>query len=114
MSSQYENLLLKLITVLELIQQSEIAPTPQTRQALVQATNEYKESLRQAKEAANALPGGELSLEEQDEVIDMLERLRDRKRQQLLEFSANVESISTAVDHVMLEVDSTASTPAGL
>lgn len=36
--------------------------------------------MNQAKELAIALPGGELVTEEQDEVIEMLMQLRDRKR----------------------------------
>lgn len=43
-------------------------------------TNDFKASLSRAKGLANALPGGELLIEEQDEVIAMLERLRDKKR----------------------------------
>ncbi|PCH33229.1 hypothetical protein WOLCODRAFT_147330 [Wolfiporia cocos MD-104 SS10] len=110
MSSVFESLLPKLLVILELTQQSENAATPQTKQAIVQATNDFRETLRQAKEVASTLPGGELSVEEQDEVIEMLEKLKERKRQQLLEFSANVHSISTA--GVLMDVDSTASTPA--
>jgi hypothetical protein len=43
-------------------------------------TNDFKNALNQAKEIAMALPGGELSIEEQDEIISMLENLRDQKR----------------------------------
>jgi hypothetical protein len=33
-----------------------------------------------AKELVDSLPGGEMLVEEQDEVIDMLEKLRDHKQ----------------------------------
>lgn len=36
--------------------------------------------MKEANEFATALPGGELSVEEQDEVIGMLENLKERKR----------------------------------
>lgn len=43
-------------------------------------TNNFKSALAQAKEFAINLPGGELCIKEQDDVIYMLETLRDRKR----------------------------------
>ena len=43
-------------------------------------TKDFKDSLREANEYAHTLPGGELSVEEQDEVIEMLEMLKERKR----------------------------------
>lgn len=36
--------------------------------------------MNQARDVADALPGGELLIEEQDEIIAMLERLRAKKR----------------------------------
>jgi hypothetical protein len=85
--------------------------------------------LNQAKELAVHLPGGELLIDDQTEVIEMLTELRDRKRyvgarvlfnsnkqnggrQQLTEFSTRTLAASSAfaVDHRM-EIDSMASTP---
>jgi len=43
-------------------------------------TNDFKTAINQAKELAINLPGGELVIEEQDEVIEMLLKLRDRKQ----------------------------------
>ena len=43
-------------------------------------TNDFKNSINQAKELALGLPGGEMLIEDQDEVIAMLEELRVRKR----------------------------------
>lgn len=77
-------------------QATEGASTQQAKQALVQAvrfhgymcgcaahreqTNNFRDNLKEAKETASSLPGGELSVEEQDEVIAMLERLKARKK----------------------------------
>jgi len=36
--------------------------------------------LNKTKELVNLLPGGEMLVEEQDEIIDMLKTLRDNKR----------------------------------
>lgn len=36
--------------------------------------------MNHARDVAGALPGGELLIEEQDEIITMLERLREKKR----------------------------------
>lgn len=76
----YESLLLKLVAVLELIQQPEGISTPQARHAVLQATTDFKNALAQAKELAANLPGGELRIEDQDQVIEMLKTLKDRKR----------------------------------
>lgn len=43
-------------------------------------TNDYKNTLSQAKEYASHLPGGELNADEQKALIDMLERLREHKK----------------------------------
>lgn len=152
MTSLYESLSLKLANVIELaIQDQGSGLTPQLKQALVRSvrttfqpidsvssillqTREFKDGLREANEYAATLPGGEMSVEEQDEVILMLEKLKERKkyaiipriqsisltspvqRKQLAEFADRVGKISTAKpDYKMdykMEVDSTASTPA--
>lgn len=104
----YEGLLLKLVTVLELSQRPEGVSTLQSKQAVLQATTEFKNALAQAKEMAANLPGGELLINEQDEVIDMLTTLRERKRQQLARFASH--TLKTTTD-VKMEVDSVASTP---
>jgi len=44
-------------------------------------TKEFKDMLSKAKQLATTLPGGDMSLSDQDEVIQMLEELRDYKRQ---------------------------------
>ncbi|EMD41607.1 hypothetical protein CERSUDRAFT_90181 [Gelatoporia subvermispora B] len=118
-TAQFETLVPKLATVLERAQQAEEGLTPQTKQALVAATNDFKDSIRAAREAARALPGGELALAEQDAVLEMLERLRARKRRQLEAFAERVAAAAEAAaahartddQSVNMEVDSTASTP---
>ncbi|KAF5353627.1 hypothetical protein D9757_012453 [Collybiopsis confluens] len=113
-SAVYESLLLELVTVLELTQKPEGISTPQSKQAVLQATNEFKSSLSNAKTLATNLPGGELHIEDQDEVIEMLTTLRDRKRDQLVEFasrSSQVVSASQRLNDSNMEVDSMASTP---
>nr|GAT49893.1 predicted protein [Mycena chlorophos] len=108
----FDSLLLKLITVLELIQSPEGTVTPQARQAVLNATNDFKSTLSQAKELAVNLPGGDLRLEEQVEVIELLTELRDRKRRQLAEFAARTTAASvTATPQARMDVDSVASTP---
>jgi hypothetical protein len=110
--SLYASLLLKLAAVLEITQNAEGILTPAAKQALLQAvrssalhellskidpfltftqTNDFKSSMARAKEIALALPGGELGIEEQDQIIEMLEKLRDRKQSVLL--FPNVRSI---------------------
>ncbi|OCH92706.1 hypothetical protein OBBRIDRAFT_726231 [Obba rivulosa] len=118
-AAQFETLIPKLAAVLERAQQAEDGLTPQTKQALVHATNDFKEGVRAARDAARALPGGELAVAEQDEVLAMLARLRARKRRQLEAFAERVAAAAEAAaararaadESVKMEVDSTASTP---
>ncbi|KAF7784836.1 hypothetical protein Agabi119p4_1001 [Agaricus bisporus var. burnettii] len=109
----YQNLLPKLVAVLQLTHQPEGTTTPAAKQALLQATNEFKNALAQAKDLVTNLPGGELLINDQDEVIGMLETLRDRKRTQLERFSKQPLQASTAESaSEKMEIDSMASTPA--
>ncbi|KAJ7730973.1 hypothetical protein DFH07DRAFT_968921 [Mycena maculata] len=108
----FESLLLKLVAVLELTQRPEGTVTPQAKQAVLHATNEFKSALTEAKERAARLPGGELLLADQADVIEMLAALRDRKREQLAEFSKRTLAASgAAAGGRRMEVDSMASTP---
>ncbi|KAK7034758.1 hypothetical protein VNI00_012165 [Paramarasmius palmivorus] len=110
----FQNLLSKLVTILELTQNPEGIATPQGKQAILQATNDFKASLMQAKELAGGLPGGDLLIEDQDDVIDMLMTLRDRKREQLVDFSNRATLVATAstdTTDMKMEIDSMASTP---
>ncbi|KAJ7638221.1 hypothetical protein FB45DRAFT_397460 [Roridomyces roridus] len=109
----FSSLLGKLAAVLELTQRPEGTVTPQAKQALLQATNDFKNALAEAKERSARLPGGELRIEEQGEVIEMLTELRDRKRQQLAEFSTRAATTSVGMGQgtAAMEIDSMASTP---
>ncbi|KIK04145.1 hypothetical protein K443DRAFT_130976 [Laccaria amethystina LaAM-08-1] len=109
----YESLLPKLAHILQLTRHSEGITTPEAKQALLHATNDFKNTLSQAKDLAANLPGGELTLSEQDEVIRMLEAVRDQKRALLSQFAARSISAAVPVSQVDMEVDSTASTPGG-
>ena len=102
----------------------------QYRNADLDQTKEFKDTLKEAHDYATTLPGGELSVEEQEEVIQMLEQLKERKkcvfhfltrspthaggtyRRQLAEFAEKVGGISSSQANLKMEVDSTASTPA--
>ncbi|KAI0271700.1 hypothetical protein BC834DRAFT_967140 [Gloeopeniophorella convolvens] len=120
-AAAFETLLPKLLAVVEITQRSEGTSSVQNKQDLLQAIQTFRESLAHAREIAQALPGGELLVEEQDEVIAMLERLRAKKRQQLREFAER--AIDTqghvgapyvgagAQSSARMEVDSNASTP---
>ncbi|KAJ3572320.1 hypothetical protein NP233_g3168 [Leucocoprinus birnbaumii] len=109
----YESLLSKLVAVLQLTHQNEGTTTPAAKQAILQATNDFKSALSQAKDLVVNLPGGELQIQEQDEVIQMLETLRDRKRAQLERFSRQpLQSYAISTTEQQMELDSMASTPA--
>ncbi|KAG6373166.1 hypothetical protein JVT61DRAFT_6783 [Boletus reticuloceps] len=105
-----------LISVLKHTQSAEGVVTPQAKQALLQATNDLKNTLTQAKDYASSIPGGELNFQEQDELLLMLEKLRGHKWQELAHFAHKVTSeakLFTQAEDVKMEVDSTASTPFG-
>ncbi|PIL30862.1 hypothetical protein GSI_07031 [Ganoderma sinense ZZ0214-1] len=112
MASLFESLTLKLANVVELATQDQSSLTPQARQALVRSTKDFKAALKEVNEYANSLPGGDHSVQEQDDVIEMLEKLKERKRLQLAEFADRVGRISSAQVNMSMEVDSMASTPA--
>lgn len=95
--SSFDSLLVKLIVVLKLTQEPDGVVTTQAKQRLLQAvckrnhltshfynlsmqTNDFKGAIAQAKELAENLPGGELMTEDQDDVIQMLQALKERKR----------------------------------
>ncbi|KAH8988200.1 hypothetical protein EDB92DRAFT_1050247 [Lactarius akahatsu] len=118
-SSAFESLLPKLLTILQVTQRPEGTTNVRNKQDLLQAIQAFRESMSHARDVAGALPGGELLIEEQDEIIAMLERLRAKKRLQLQDFSDKV--IDTKGHDVpqygvgqnpQMEVDSNASTPA--
>jgi len=106
------SLLGRLARTLEVVQSNDES-TPQTRQALLKATTDFKDGLSKAKALANALPGGELLIDQQNDIIAMLEDLKEAKRAQLARFStfALSASVPATEDTVKMEVDSMASSP---
>ncbi|KAL9715663.1 hypothetical protein Ac2012v2_000106 [Leucoagaricus gongylophorus] len=111
--SLYENLLLKLVAVLELTHQEEGIATPAAKQTILQATNDFRNALIRAKDLVVNLPGGELLIQEQEQLIQMLETLRNRKKAQLEHFSHQpLHSSAIFSAQNQMEIDSMASTPA--
>ncbi|KAL1700111.1 hypothetical protein EV121DRAFT_214861 [Schizophyllum commune] len=106
-ASLYEGLMPKLANVLELSQRPEGITTNEAKGAILDATNDFKLTLARAKEFAVAMPGGESVVEDQDQVLKMLTQLRDKKREQLAQFSTR----SLASHYTKTDVDSTASSP---
>jgi hypothetical protein len=97
-SSVFESLLPKLLTILQVTQRPEGTSNVRNKQDLLQAVScncidcdndplkcdtqiqAFREALNDARSIASALPGGEMLIEEQEDVIAMLERLRAKKR----------------------------------
>lgn len=118
-SSAFESLLPRLLTILQVTQRPEGTTNARNKQDLLQAIQAFREAMNHARDVAGALPGGELLIEEQNEVIAMLERLRAKKRLQLQDFSDKVIDTKgynvpqySAGQNPQMEVDSNASTPA--
>ncbi|TDL28875.1 hypothetical protein BD410DRAFT_824454 [Rickenella mellea] len=111
-TAAFDGLIENLAHVLEVTQNSQ-PQSHEARLALFLATTAFKDGITQAKDLATALPGGELLIEEQNQVIAMLEELRDRKRQQLAELSMCALSTSSgqSTQDMKMEIDSTASSP---
>jgi hypothetical protein len=96
-SSVFESLLPKLLSILQVTQRPEGTSNVRNKQDLLQAVNRsyidcintlmthtqiqaFREALNNARSTASALPGGEMLIEEQEDIIAMLERLREKKR----------------------------------
>ncbi|KAI0078503.1 hypothetical protein K474DRAFT_904153 [Panus rudis PR-1116 ss-1] len=83
------------------------------RQTLIATINEYKESLSQARRLASDLPGGDITVEEQEDVIKLLEGLISERRSAL---NTRLQSLACPqerkADSPGFNIDSTASTPA--
>ncbi|KAG8747553.1 hypothetical protein FRC10_000689 [Ceratobasidium sp. 414] len=77
--STFESLLPSIIAILKLTQPQSPA-TPAQRQEIAKATMALRSQLANARELVDALPGGEMLLEHQHEVIAMLTEMRDARR----------------------------------
>jgi len=83
-SEAFSSLLPALAEVLDTSQRQD---EPVSKQALLNTTNEFKDTLARARHVATTLPGGDMSLADQDEIIQMLEKLREYKKAQLQYFA---------------------------
>ncbi|KAI0087445.1 hypothetical protein BDY19DRAFT_1012293 [Irpex rosettiformis] len=113
-STVYESLFQELPAVLDIVNELHAAQTSaEIKRKLVQATNAFKSDLSLAKQAANNLQGGELSIEDQESIINTLEELKARKRATLNRFAEEMKKAPQVKDsNLSMEIDSTASTPA--
>ncbi|KAI0697018.1 hypothetical protein BC835DRAFT_1413916 [Cytidiella melzeri] len=115
-STVYEGLLQEVAAVLDVVNELTAAQSStEIRRKLVQTTNALKHDTLVAREGANNLQGGELSIEDQEDIIDTLEKLKARKKATLNKFSDEMTRAPQAVinsESASVEVDSTASTPA--
>ncbi|CAL1696743.1 unnamed protein product [Somion occarium] len=108
----YEGLLPKLTAIIALLCESDISSSPQNRQALIKVISEFKDGIAQAKNAATNLAGGQLTIEEQDGIIEMLETMKNTQHA-LLQASLQDITSSPSTGPGDMQVDSTASTPFG-
>ncbi|KAH9994473.1 hypothetical protein BJV77DRAFT_943694 [Russula vinacea] len=117
-SSVFESLLPKLLSILQVTQRPEGTSNVRNKQDLLQAIQAFREALNNARSTASALPGGEMLIEEQEEIIAMLERLREKKRYVVQVLPMKIFSFGwlekkrTSSRADRMEVDSNASTPA--
>ncbi|KAG8864950.1 hypothetical protein FRB96_003538 [Tulasnella sp. 330] len=100
----FEGLLPALTNILKVVYDVGDSEEAQHKLAITAATDALKEKLARAKELVESLPGGEMLLEDQDEPIAALERLRDQRRDHILNFgtkelfSGDVRSITELVE----------------
>ncbi|KIO26798.1 hypothetical protein M407DRAFT_243604 [Tulasnella calospora MUT 4182] len=86
--SAFESLQPALIKVLKAVHDAGDSDEVQHRLAIATATNELKERIVEAKTLIDALPGGEMLIEHQDEVIKALEQLKAQKTEHLIKFTS--------------------------
>ncbi|KAI0307425.1 hypothetical protein B0F90DRAFT_1621223 [Multifurca ochricompacta] len=79
-SSAFEALLPKLLNILKVTERPEGTSNARNKQDLLTGIQTFREALNQARDLANGLPGGESLIEEQEEMIVILERLKAKKK----------------------------------
>ncbi|KAG9101603.1 hypothetical protein FS749_005483 [Ceratobasidium sp. UAMH 11750] len=84
--STFESLLPSIVGILQSTQPQGPA-SPAQRQEIAKATMALRSQLANARDLVDALPGGEMLLEHQHEVIAMLTEMRDARRAQLARLS---------------------------
>ncbi|KAG9032758.1 hypothetical protein FRB95_001017 [Tulasnella sp. JGI-2019a] len=102
----FEGLLPALTNILKVVYDAGDSEESKHKLAITAATDELKEKLARAKELVENLPGGEMLLEDQDEAIAALERLRDQRRAHILTF-ADSKSLSQVAKPVVEQAEPT-------
>ncbi|KAG8937252.1 hypothetical protein FRC03_010106 [Tulasnella sp. 419] len=92
---EFEQLIPSLIRVLKAVNDKLPADEEriaQQKYAIAGATNELKSLISRAKSLVDSLPGGDMQLEDQDEVIKALRQVRDEKQKYLELFSQQLQN----------------------
>ncbi|CAE6392311.1 unnamed protein product [Rhizoctonia solani] len=81
--STFESLLPSVVQIIQSTQPQPPAQTQQQQQEIAKATMALRTQLAAARDQVDALPGGEMLLKDQQEVIQMLKEIRSQRRAQL-------------------------------
>ncbi|KAJ1308652.1 hypothetical protein OPQ81_004346 [Rhizoctonia solani] len=81
--STFESLLPSVVQIIQSTQPQPPAQTQQQQQEIAKATMALRTQLVTARDQVDALPGGEMLLKDQQEVIQMLKEMRSQRRAQL-------------------------------
>ncbi|KAG9017620.1 hypothetical protein FRB90_000490 [Tulasnella sp. 427] len=84
----FQSLQPALVKVLKAVHDAGDSDEVQHRLAIANATNELKVRIAEAKALIDGLPGGEMLIEHQDEVIKALEQLKAQKTEHLIKFTS--------------------------
>ncbi|CAE6454145.1 unnamed protein product [Rhizoctonia solani] len=79
--STFESLLPTAVQIIQSTQPQSSAQTHQQQQEIAKATMALRTQLATARDQVDALPGGEMLLKDQQEVIQMLQEMRSQRRQ---------------------------------
>ncbi|QRV72776.1 RNA polymerase II transcription mediator complex subunit 9 [Ceratobasidium sp. AG-Ba] len=83
----FEALLPSIVAILQTTQPQPSSNAQTQRQEIAKATLALRSQLAHARDIVDALPGGEMLLEHQHEVIAMLKEMRNARRAQLARLS---------------------------
>ncbi|CAE6439204.1 unnamed protein product [Rhizoctonia solani] len=81
--STFESLLPSVVQIIQSTQPQSSAQTHQQQQDIAKATMALRTQLATARDQIDALPGGEMLIKDQQEVIHMLQEMRSQRRAQL-------------------------------
>ncbi|CAE6413193.1 unnamed protein product [Rhizoctonia solani] len=79
--STFESLLPTVVQIIQSTQPQSATQTHQQQQDIAKATMALRTQLSIARDQVDALPGGEMLLKDQQEVIQMLKEMRSQRRQ---------------------------------